>query len=38
MKKSTRKTISRIFTLTTIAQVGFYAYLYFRNSKNKKAK
>jgi len=28
MKKRTRKLISRIFTVTTVAQVAFYAYVY----------
>jgi len=28
MKKSTRKLISRIFTVTTVAQIAFYCYVY----------
>ncbi|MGB3774171.1 MAG: hypothetical protein WA951_02850 [Leeuwenhoekiella sp.] len=33
MKKSTRKLIGRIFTVTTVAQVAFYSYVYLIKGK-----
>jgi len=36
MKKKTRKTIGNIFKFTTVAQIAFYGYVYYKKFKKKK--
>ena len=33
MKKGTRKLISRFFTVTTVAQIAFYSYVYLKKAR-----